>query len=70
MGPLEAPTVILIDIERAFSGDGDKIRLPTTEVLLCTAANELAKPKKLRDWTSRNAVLLLPFLTEIVFTVG
>ena len=27
---IEATTVVLIDIERAFTGDGEKIRLPTT----------------------------------------
>ena len=64
-GSLEAPTMVSIDIERTFAGNGDKISLPTTEVLLHAAAGKLAKPKKPRDWTARNAVLLLPLLTEI-----
>ena len=67
---LEATTVASIDIERAFYGDGEKICLPTTEVLLRKAAGKIAKLKKLWDWTSRNAVLLPPFLTEIVLTDG
>ena len=39
-----------------------------TEVLLCNAAGDLEKSKKIQDWTSRNAVLLLSFLTEAVIT--
>ena len=69
-GPLKAPTVVMIDIERGFADDGKKIRLPTTEVLLHTAAGELAKLEKLRDWTARNAVLFPLLLTEIALTVG
>ena len=30
--------------------DGDKIRLPIAEVLLCTAAGDLTRSKKQRDW--------------------
>ena len=60
----------MIDIERAFARDGNNIRLPTTEVFLCTASVELAKSKKIRYWTDRNAVLLPTFLTDIVLTVG
>ena len=48
----------------AFATDGDKIFLLITEVLLCTAAGNLASSNKQRDWTPRNAVLLPPFLTE------
>ena len=43
VGSLEAPTVVSIDIERAFSGNGENIQLPTTEVLLRAAAGDLAK---------------------------
>ena len=68
-GSLEAPTVVLIDIERALAGDGEKIRLPATEVLLYTATSELSKLKKLWYWTARNSVLLLPFLTDIALIV-
>ena len=70
VGSLEASTVVLIDIKLAFAGDGEKIRLLTTEVLLRAATVELAKPKNLWYWTSRNTVLLLPFLTETVLTDG
>ena len=62
--------MVSIDIERAFTGNGKNIRLPTTEFLLRTAAGELAKSNKLQDWTSSNAVLLPLFLTEIVLTYG
>ena len=69
-GSLKSATVVLIDIERAFAGYGEKIRLPKTEVLLRAAAGKLVKLKKLRDWTARNDVLLPPFLTEIILTIG
>ena len=65
---LEVPTVVLIEIKRAFSGDGEKIRLPVTEVLLCANDGDLEKSYKLCNWTSRNAILLPPFLTEAVVT--
>ena len=65
---LEAPTVVSIDIKCDFSGNGDMIRPPTKEVLLFATAGNLAKSKKLRDWTSRNAVLIPTFLTEIALT--
>ena len=42
-GSSEAPTVVSIDTERAFSGNGKNIQLLTTEVLLRTAAGDLAK---------------------------
>ena len=42
-GSLEAPTVVSIDIECAFSSNGKKIRLLTTEVLLHAAADKLEK---------------------------
>ena len=65
---LEAPTMVLIYIERAFAGNGEKISLPTTEVLLCAAAGKLEKSKKFWDWTARNAVLLLPSPTDTALT--
>ena len=40
---LKAPSVVLIDIERDFAGDGEKIRLPTTEALLRAASGRIAK---------------------------
>ena len=63
-------TVVSVNIERAFASNGEKIRLPTTEVLLRAAARELEKSKKRRYWMDRNAVLLPPFLTDIALTVG
>ena len=54
----------MIDINIAFAADGNKICLPITEVLLCAAAGNLARPKKQQDWTPRNAVLHLKFITE------
>ena len=45
-GYLKVPTMVSINIDRAFAGDGEKIRLPTTEVLLRAAPNDLAKTKK------------------------
>ena len=65
-GYLEALTHILIDIKRAFSGDGETINLSTTEVLFCYAAGNLMKPKKLWYWMSSNDTLLPQFLTEAV----
>ena len=48
-GYLKAPTVVLIEPERAFAGDGENICLPMTEVLLHPAAGDMAKLKKLCD---------------------
>ena len=53
-----------------FSTDGDKIRLPITEVLLRASVDELARSKNQRDWTPRNAVLLPTFLTEAAILNG
>ena len=61
--------MVSINIERAFTGNGKKICLLTTDVLLRAAAGELAKSKNLQDWTARNAVLLPPFLKEIAETL-
>ena len=61
-GFVEASTAVLINIERAFTGYGEKIRLPTTEFLLCAVVGDLNKSKKLQDWTSMNTV----FLPEIL----
>ena len=63
-GNLSSPSVISLKIKIAFAPDGDKIHLPIAEVLLRAAAGDLARSKKQRDWTSLNAVLLPPFLTE------
>ena len=53
-----------LKIEIDFSADGDKTRLTVAEVLLRAATGNLVRSEKQRDWTLRNAVLLLPFLTE------
>ena len=44
MGNLDSPSVVFINMDINFSADGDKIRLPITEFLLCTAA-DLARSK-------------------------
>ena len=64
VGNLSSPSVIPFNIEITFATDGKKIRLPIAKVLLCVAAEDLARSKKQRNWTSRNAILLPPFLTE------
>ena len=69
-GDLSSPSVIYFNTDIAFAADGDKIRLPIAEVLLCAAAGDLARSKNQRDWTSRNSVLLLPFLTEAAILHG
>ena len=69
-GDLGSPSVILFNLEIAFAPEGEKIRLPITEVLLIAAAGDLKGSKKQRDWQSLNAVLLPPFLTEVAFLHG
>ena len=60
----------MIDINLTFAKDGKNIRLSMTEVLIRAATSDLAKSKNPRNWTSRNTLLLPPFLTEIVVTDG
>ena len=67
---LDSPSVVSIKMDITFAADSDKIRLQITEVLLCTAARNLARSKKQRDWTPCNAVVLLPFLTKAVIHNG
>ena len=67
---LTCRSVISFNIKIAFAADGENIRHPIAEVLLCAAAGDLAQSKKQRDWTSRNAVLLPPFLTEAAILYG
>ena len=62
--------VILFNIETAFATDRKKIHLLITEVFLCTAAGNLARSKKKRDWYPRNANLLPPLLTEAAILHG
>ena len=64
VGSLDSPFDILININIALATDGDKIRLPITEVIFCATAGNLVRSKKQQDWTLRNAVLLPTFLTE------
>ena len=64
-GYLSSPSVASVKIDIAFSADGDKIRLPIADFLLCTDAGNLARSKKQQYWTPRNAFLHPPFLTEI-----
>ena len=45
-GDLSSPSVISLKIKIAFSADGEDIRLPIGEVLLCAAAGDLARSKK------------------------
>ena len=47
-GDIRSPSIISLKIEIAFAMDGDKIRLPISEVLLCAAAVNLARSKKQR----------------------
>ena len=69
-GDLSPPSVISFNIEIAFATDGENIRLLIVEILLRAAAGDLARSKKQRKWTSYNAVLLPPFLTEAAILHG
>ena len=60
---LSLPSVISLLIKIFFSSDGENIRLPIVEDLVHAADSDLARSKKQSDWTLRNSVLLLPFLT-------
>ena len=63
---LHSTSIVSIDMVTAFAPDGDNIRLLITEVLLCAASGNLALSKNHWYWTLRNAVLLPPFLAEVV----
>ena len=69
-GNLDSTSVVSINTEITFATDGDKIRLPITEILLRDAAGDLKRSKKQQDCTPRNAVLLPPLLTEAVILNG
>ena len=47
-GNLDSPSVVSIKMDIDFAADGDKIRLPITEVLLCAAAGDLTNSEKQR----------------------
>ena len=68
MGSLKTPTVVSINAKRAFTGDDEKIRMSTTELLLRANANDLAKSKRFCDWASSYTVLIPSFLTKEVVT--
>ena len=65
---LQAPDMTTINAEHDFTGTGDNLRLPTTEVLLYAAVDDLSNSKKLRYWEVLNAVLLPSLLTKSVLT--
>ena len=67
---LSSPSVISLNIDNDFDADDDMIHLPITEVLLRAATGDLARSKKQRDWTPRNAVLLPPFLRKAAILQG
>ena len=69
-GYLSSPSIIFLKIKIAFATDGNKIRLPIAEFLLCAAAINLACSKKQRYCTPRNAILLPPFITEAAILHG
>ena len=63
-------TDVEIDTKRAFTRADDKIRFPTTEVLLCATAGDLVRSKKPHNWVTINAVLLLSLITKAVILDG
>ena len=65
MENLDTATFTTFNLEIAFAPEGEKFRLPITEVILCAAASALKGSKKKQDWQSLNTVLLPPFLTEV-----
>ena len=64
VGSLNSTSIVSIDANIAFAMDGDRIRLPIYEVLLCAATGNLARSKNQRDWTPLNTIFLLPILME------
>ena len=67
---ISSTSAVSLNIGIAFAADGDKIRLPIAEVLLCAASGDLARSNKQRDWTPRNAVLLPPLFMEAAILHG
>ena len=61
---LKAPNLVMIDVES--DGAGNKIHLPTTEVLLRAAIGNISKSKSIRNWAALNAVLHPPLLAKTV----
>ena len=46
---IDSSSVIYINMDMDFVADGDKIRLPITEVLLRNAASDLVRSKNQQD---------------------
>ena len=67
---LESPALVLINAEIAFAISGDKIYLLVTEAILRTAAGNLARSKKERNWAPLKTILISPFLTEKMILDG
>ena len=65
-GFLKDLDMVTFNAEHTFAGASDKIHLSATIVLLHAAVGNLSKLKKLHNWVAMNAVLLLPFLTNVV----
>ena len=70
VGDRSSTSVISLKIEKNFSADSDKIRLPIAEVILCATTGNLTRSKKQWDWTLDNAVLLPPFITKAAILHG
>ena len=70
LGDISFSYIISLNIKTVFAADGNKICLLIAEVLLRSAPGDLARSKKQRHWTPRNAVLLLPFLAEAAILHG
>ena len=67
---LKSLTAVTIDAERAFAGNGEKIRLTTIKVLICAAVGDLSKSKNLRDWVAMEKLPPPPLLTKAVVLEG
>ena len=62
----KSPTLVSIITKHNFSRDGNKIRLPITEVIVFTTVSDLAQPKKLHYWVLIKSSLLPPLLDKSV----
>ena len=62
--------MVSIDAYCEFSGSGEKILLPITEVLLRASIGSLVRSKKLCKRVVLNSVLLLQFLSKAVILEG
>ena len=64
-GLLEAPAFTYINTDITFSNAIDKIWIPITEVILCSAIGDLNISNKQREWVVINTILLLLFLIRL-----